>query len=278
MNPLDKEELKAFFKTVKNDMPKHTDNTMRVKGVYSQGLPKNLQEYSTKINNKFLNDNLHIIEEMEYRRKGITDDFKNYQNKYYDESGILNHDLYFKHDDKIYAKISGGSYFNQNMLSFSHASVNRAVNGAELSSGADEINNGTGSSGEIQANKAISLGIIGKLYDRIALSVTNSSGNIHEGVYDDSTGPNVLLADTGSIACPASSSYAFQSVTEFSLTTTQIWLALEADNTTITFRAANNSIANSRKVHNQSYGALSNPFGSIAFTDGYSGVMKTSHI
>lgn len=256
-------------------MPLFTKTTARIKNSFSQGMPKNLKEYGEKVNEKFLDNHLGAVEDfsLKYPNNELTQWFKDYQNRYF--NSVLLKDSFLKIDEDV----NFGTIRNYRPMSIQNVGFLGGLtspNGAELTSGIDQINNGTAGS-EIQASKASSLGIIGKLYDQIALKVTTSSGNIHLGVYDDSSAPNVLLADSGSIACPASSSYTYQSVTEFSLTTTQTWLAWSADNTTITVRTANNTDTNARKVHNMAYGALSNPFGSIAFTDNYSNVMKTGH-
>lgn len=224
MNPLDKEELKAFFKIIKNDMPLHTDNSMKIKMSYDMGFPKDIKEHSVKINNKFLNNNLHIIEEMEYRKKGITCDFKNYQNKHYDESGILNHDLYFKHDDKIYAKVSGGSFFNQNALSFSNASLNRIASSAELETTSTDDNNISLASNGIDLYFVT--GVIGTVYNQLAVKMIGTTGNVKIGCYADngSSAPSTLLADSGSNA--SATGYTYRTVTEFTLTTAKTWLAV----------------------------------------------------
>ena len=131
--------------------------------------------------------------------------------------------------------------------------------------------------GEIQASKVNADGIGNTWYDQIALSVVNGVGNIHLGAYEDSSGPNTLLVDSGSIASPASSSYTYQAVTEYQITTVRVWLAFNASNGAFTQRTANNSIAGFRKGHTQSYAALDNPFGTVAYTDAYPVVMKTKH-
>lgn len=234
MNPLDKEELKAFFKIVKKDMPIHTDETAKMKRSYSQGLPKNIMDYSQKIDNEFLNNNLHTIEEMEYRKKGITNDFKNYQNKYYDDSGILNHDLYFNHDGKIYPKVSGASPFIMNPSRFG------AQNGITLATNAtDDVAANTAN--ELVASRLETLGTVGHLYDQVAVSVATASGNYHVGSYDGSdTVPNNRDSTTGSITVTAD--YALKSVTEFALSTTRNWGASVTDNNTTQWHTRNAAV------------------------------------
>jgi hypothetical protein len=61
------------------------------------------------------------------------------------------------------------------------------------------------------------------------------------GAYDDtgSTVPNAKIAETGIITMPASSSYTYQSITEFALTTAQAWLAMNFDSGSATIERAN---------------------------------------
>ena len=274
MNPLDKEELKAFLKIIKNDMPLHTDTSAKIKCSFSQGMPKNLKEYSDKVDNKFLNDNLHTIEEMEYRKKGITDDFKNYQHKYYDESGILNHDLYFEHEGTIYPKLAGGSFFSQSFLSTSSASLNRTsspTNGAEIETGTS-IGQANFGMNRIELFPLPNTGVIGTLYNRIALYEAGSSGNRRIACYSGST-PTELLGESASFA--HETSYTFQSVTEFSLLATQNWVSALADtNNNYRYFSGASGI---RKHKVFTFGAYPNPAGT-GYTDGTeSAQMKIAH-
>ena len=274
MNPLDKEELKAFLKIIKNDMPKHTDNTVKIKRSFSQGMQKNLKEYSDKVDNKFLNDNLHTIEEMVYRKKGITNDFKEYQNKYYDESGILNHDLYFEHEGTIYPKLAGGSFFSQSFLSTSSASLNRTsspTNGAEIETGTS-IGQANFGMNRIELFPLPNTGVIGTLYNRIALYEAGSSGNRRIACYSGST-PTELLGESASFA--HETSYTFQSVTEFSLLATQNWVSALADtNNNYRYFSGASGI---RKHKVFTFGAYPNPAGT-GYTDGTeSAQMKIAH-
>jgi len=69
LNPLDKEELAAFTEIMNKEMPLYTNTSAKIPRSYSQGLPKNLMEYSAKVYDRFLNNHQHIIKEMEYRQK-----------------------------------------------------------------------------------------------------------------------------------------------------------------------------------------------------------------
>lgn len=97
-------------------------------------------------------------------------------------------------------------------------------------------------------------GIIGQYYDRIAANYfADGSGNDRLACYDESGGnPNAILAETGSSATLAS--FGWKSVTEFALTTVNLWICLQVDNADADcyFKASVNRVAKS-----QAYGAFS---------------------
>jgi len=252
MNPLDKEELKAFLQIIKKDMPLHTDKTVKIKRSFSQDMPKNLMDYSEKIDNEFLNNNLHMIEEMEYRKKGITNDFKNYQNKYYNESGILNHDLYFKHENKIYSKVSGSG-----VLINPYAFGIPQVNGAVLTTD-QTVTDQSGFASYIYIGK-LTNGVIGEYYDQSAVSRNGgtTTGNFRHGVYRESGGvPTALITDSGSIAVV--SGYTYVSFTEVALVSVINYHAFQVDSNSPVFdRRLYGSAVNGYDT--QGYGTFPNP-------------------
>ena len=277
MNPLDIDELKAFFKIMKKDMPIHTDNTVKIKCSFSQGMPKNLKEYSDKVDNKFLNDNLHTIEEMEYRKKGITNDFKNYQHKYYDESGILNHDLYFEHDNKIYAKVSGGQGFSIKNVGFTNKYQTAEVppvNGAEFVSNTGITGSTNFGTNVIWANLS-STGTLNGYYDQIAINCTNSTGNVAVGCYLDNgaSSPSTLLANNSGNA--ANSAYTYRSVTEFQITTSSCWLTFNTDSSS--FNARYQTSGSAKYKSGQTYVTFANPFPASPTSDTAEAEMKCKH-
>lgn len=97
MNPLDSLELQAFMRNLNQEMPIHTETTAKIKRSYSQGMPKNLMEYSAHVDNKFLNQNLAIIEEIMHRnpKHPIPQWFRDYQVRHYAKFGILKGDQIF---------------------------------------------------------------------------------------------------------------------------------------------------------------------------------------
>ena len=233
MNPFDNEEIKELDKIMRADMPYHRQNELKVKFTYGN-LPKNAMDYSTKVNDKFLNDNLGIIEEMEHRdpTNYIPKWFKAYQNGIYRDTEILNHDnffkeksgdsienidkYHFKHDGRIYAKVSGASPHIMNPSRFAGA-----VNGADIEFGDTSSLESTGTvlsffTDDLQTCNPTDL------YDQIAHQYRTGTTNVRLGCYDDTSDyPNDLLGETGSFTFTG---YAFNSTTEFSMTTAAFWL------------------------------------------------------
>ena len=270
MNPLDKEELSEILKIINNDMPKHTLNSVKIKGSYSQGMPKNLMEYSEKIDNKFLNDNLHIIEEMEYRQKGVTNDFKEYQNKIYGNSEILNHDNFFKaklHDSFFkYQDEYGMPKNTQYMRGINIQNVGFLGRLTSKVYGADMVTNlgesGTSAIGggpyTVIACKVKTTGVVNQFYDRVAINVSVASGNLRLCAYKDNAGsPDArYVTDTGSFA--AAADYAWRSLTEFSLTTAANWLAFSQSAASVTYGYENQASGNTKYLAG-TFGQLADP-------------------
>lgn len=232
MNPLDKSELSEFIITLNHEMPKHTPNKAEIRYSFSQGMPKDLMELSVKVDNKFLNENQSIIEEINHRdsKQWIPKWFREYQNNIYGDKDILNHDNFFVIDPNsrlCVPTISGGNYHN--MLSFSNASLNRgAALGAEVEIGA-ATTHAFGYNGLICAYP-ITL-VVSSLYDQIAVNSFAAAGTQNLGVYADSSSyPGALIQDTGSLTLGADFNY--NSITEFTVTGTANWLAHNADNAT----------------------------------------------
>ena len=239
MNPLDKEELSEILEIIKNDMPIHTDTTAKIKNSFSQGFPKNLMDYSSKVDNKFLNSNLAIIEEINYKNSNhwIPKAFQEYQNKIYGNTDILNHDNFFKaklHDSffkyqddygmpKNTHYMKGMSIQNVGFLGIIKTLV---VGGAEIIIG-DSSSHSTGLNGFIYLNQLSTTATIGANYDQLAHNVFNSTGNMRLAAYDSSSSiPTNLYAETSSVALD--SAFTYRSVTNFSLITAQPWFGLQA--------------------------------------------------
>ena len=198
---------------------------------------------------------------MEYRKKGITNDFKNYQHKYYDESGILNHDLYFEHENKIYAKVSGGSFsFFGSTFQVNPNNYVAHVNGADMvtnlgESGTTPIGGGPYT---VVAAKVKTTGVVNQYYDQVAINVSVASGNLRLCAYIDNAGsPDArYVTDTGSFA--AAAGYAWNSLTEFSLTTAANWLAVSQSAASVTYGYENQASGNTKYLAG-TFGQLADP-------------------
>jgi len=223
MNPLDKEEFADFLQTMKNDMPLHTETSAKIKFNYSNRMPKSAVDLSQKVDNKFLNDNLHTIEEMEYRQKGITDNFRNYQIKQYGKSDILNHDLYFEHDGKIIPKVSGAQPMIMNPFRFPAS----CTEGTELSVG------GIGAHSEGNNNYFFASKVVGAstdlCYDQIACNAFAGNGNWVMGAYTgDADAPNALMSQITAITT-LPTDFSYNTLPEFTSASATFWLAVNQD-------------------------------------------------
>jgi len=289
MNPFDNQELVVFDKTMREDMPYHRDNRIEIKRQFSQGLPKNAKEYSTKINDKFLNDNLHLIEEMHHRKPDnyIAKWFHAYQKKIYGKTEILNHDNFFKaklpgHGCNIFQDEFGmpkGTRYSPNHGN-AFTSFAAAVNGAELEFDTGGTTGHANGPDNLVIEKEDSIVCIPtQLYDQMAFNFRIASGNTILGIYDTdgSDDADNLLGTTGSFSTAVN--YDFHSMTEFAMTTA-IFFGASVSSASGTGGFGNLAVANTRQFKSFTFGALPDPAGSIG---GYSEdtficqTMKFSH-
>ena len=283
MNPFDKEELKHFYKIINQFMPIHNKKNIKIPTGSYNPLPKNLMECSNKVDNKFLNNNLHTIEEMEYRKKGSTNNFKDYQNKIYSQSEILNHDLYFKNENKIYEhdlffkyknkvfpKVSGASNFLVNTSFF----VAPPEDGATIEVGAGAPSDYVSYVGTVVASATDGTDVVSNYYDQVAFQIGDGSGSqvlgsIRLGIYDGDTSQanNRYVTDSGSFSTTANA-YVWRSLTEFQLATTTNWIAMTQGSSKQSARIAtsgNNGVWGD--IHTGlSYGALPSALDASGFS------------
>jgi len=282
MNPLDNQELLHLHNVMKKDMPQHFDNGVQIKRSFSQGLPKNAMEFSTKVNNKFLNDNLAIIEEMEYRDSSniIPKLFKSYQNKIYGKTEILNHDNFFHADLATGTPMGNDNFKHYPFIINSYRFPVPAVDGAELNFGL----NGTtadstgGNVLAIYSDNAVTATPT-ELYDQIAFNARITS-NFVLGCYDDtgSDEANNLLGATGSVSL-SGGSFGYNSVTEFGMTTARFYLAYNYDNgASGGYYKSSPTIAGINQNKAQSFTSLPNPAGAISGFSTYTNQSQRSKI
>ena len=288
MNPLDKEEFTEILKIIKNDMPHHTDETVKIKSTFSQGFPKNLMDYSVKIDNKFLNDYLAIIEEINHKDPNhcIPKAFQEYQNNIYGDKEILNHDNFFKaklHDSFFKYQDEYGMPKNTHYMRGTNiqnvgflGSLTSKVFGATLERINDLENN---SNANTIICTSLPSGTAGQYYNQLTIksgTTNGGSGNIRLGLYDDiSLVPTNLAIETGSITAPANNDYTPQSVTEFQLPTNNTWFA---HNESATWTYRNAGINGTRRYKIFTFGAFQNPVTSLTAADAvYPSYCKISH-
>lgn len=263
---MDKFDISFEVRDINKEMPIHTDNIMKIPRTQYEQLPKNLFKFSEKVNEKYLNNHISIIEEISHKFPShpLPNWMKHYQNKYFKAS--LGHDGFFKQATNIDSRIKYRQHNNE-FISFGH------VNGAALTSG-DSSSNTLFTLGSIWGIK-LSLGIIGQYYNQVAVNVQSAAGNMRFGAYDDngSTAPNNLYAQTGSIA--ATSDFAWRSLTEFALDTSQNWSAWQSDSSSLNvyYKASTNQ----SDQHTFSYGSFNNPYGTVNTNNSYAVNTKLGH-
>ena len=246
------------MKKISDKMPIHTSKRITIPRTFSLGLPKNAIDYSDKVYNKFLNSNLHEIEEAEHNKLLST----NWKNWFYQQSIIhkkaeaTNHDGFFNvlKNNLLYGHKSTilGCGFLINPYTFP-----TVVTGATI-----ETNDGSGGSGasrginQIELAKFPNTGVVATTYNQLSYNGNNTLGNIEMGVYAEDT-PNALLVNSGSMS--AFTTYALKSVTEFTLTHTQNWFAW---NNSAGAEWYYKTVTNGTKTKAVTFGSMPNPAGS----------------
>ena len=255
---MDFSDLPSIIRNIDNEMSLHSENYAKVPYSFSQKMPKSLMDLSHKNQNKFLNNHLAEIEEAHHCKilsPKILNWFLRQNRKYHFESGILNHDGFFKKHPATYHK-PGMDISDVAFL----ASLNVSANGVDLEGGNSD-NHGTVFGNSIEITRVSTAGVIGAKYDRLAVNIFNAVGNERLACYDEDTAlPDNLLAEVGSTA--SANGFNWRTVTEYELTTTGVWVGGQySSGSNDTFygliRAAEN------KYHNQAFGAFPDPFGSI---------------
>ena len=142
-----------------------------------------------------------------------------------------------------------------------------AAGGAAACTGGDELETygAVGAYGNasavyfvIQNNTALQQGVVGTCYDQISIDANNTTGNIRMGAYNDDAGdPDVLYAQTGSISL--FNDYSYQSIDEFELTTTAVWLAWHKSSDS--YMRENEATDFDRWHKSASYGSFPDPAG-----------------
>lgn len=287
MNPLDKEEFTNLLQDIKKDMPIITDNSMSVKMSYSMGFPKDMKEHSIKIDDKFLNDNQNIIEEIIHRDPNnvFVKQFRNYQLKNYFDSGILNKDNFFKatlHDTWRecyekgipFPKISG-SMRSMSIQNAGFLGIPKIITGTELSTNYTDTTHNPNGNLNCRCSK-LSGGTIGAIYNRIKLRMFAANGNYKFGAYNDSAGvPSGRYAQTGSLTAVSDT---YQSISNFEITQTVFWVADIGDTDSGCDNYYENGTGARSSNNATTFGAqFVNPWVQVS-PDGYPDQMKATYV
>lgn len=266
---MDSYDIPFLLKNLKSKMPLHSEKLSKIPHNYNMKFPKNLKEESDLIHNKVLNSYLSEIEEADHK-KLLSVNFKKWfsnQNKKYHSSEIFNHDNL---KNKLKNLIPPDHVLGCGMIINPFRFVHIPVDGDDLETGTAVAHGNFGDTAIVCS--LAQGGVIGNLYDQIALD-TQSSIGYQLGVYDDDGAPNNLIA--GAITQTVATDYSWYALTEFSLATSGNWLCCRpyTDNSTGYFSGQTNRLA----YQSTSYGsAFPNPSSaSLTGTDCCS--MKIGH-
>lgn len=253
---MDKYDTPFLVKNILNDMPMFDGNVGKIKRSFSQGMPKNIMEYSDKVDDKFLNNSLSSIDEA-VSKKFLGVDFKRwFYNQQKIHNSVTHHDGFF---------IGLKKFIENDMKSNTLAcgflidpfKFTSHINGADLTTD-QTISDQAGFAGYVYIGK-LSNGTIGEYYNRSAVSRNGgtTTGNFRHGVYDQQASvPTNLMADTGSIT--VDTGYTFKSFTEFALTSVVNYHAFQVDNNSPLYdRRLYGSAVNGYDT--QAYGTFPNP-------------------
>lgn len=268
MNPLDPSEFNIVRKTLLQDMPIHTPTTTKVKHIFQQ-FPKDLNQYCDGVNEKYLDHNLDIIEEINHRKpkNSFCKEFKSYQNHYFVESRIKDH---FLKPDFTEHRSVGSYHFLGSMMGF--PSMNRSVNGSELSVGASSTHTAS-SDGNIYAIRKTSGVTANTLYNQLAIDIFAASGNVRLAAYHDSGSvPDTLYSETSSFA--AATGYGYQSCTEYEILQTIVSLAMQLSSSTCDVYY---DTSLTRWSYTQAFGAFAADISSASNAGAVAYAQKTSH-
>jgi hypothetical protein len=249
MNPLDKSEFLILINAVKKELPFFGKKTVSMRSDNGR-LPKNVSVHSNKLNERFLNYNSHVIDEIKHRDKknSFVKRFENYQNKFFDIP-------------------------NASCLSTASESVVSpylfAVTACTPISTVNSATSGTGDQAEndqVIFNQMTSSVSVGECFDQIAISRgAGTGGTVRLGVYNQSgSAPADLLVETGSLTMPGSSTYTFQSLTETETDTAVMWSAFMQSTTTPKVLRQQTAGGSLYFRNSWTYGSLPDPAGSSA--------------
>lgn len=243
------DDIPFLARDLQNEMPIHTEITAKIPYSFRR-FPKDLMEESHKKDDKFLNNHLAEIEEAYHCKlltKNFIQKFIHQQRRYHLNADILNHDGFFNITNTFVLPTASLNLVNP------HRFVVGCIAGAEIIVAA-QTSESFNFDGIIYAGLSGTV-TVDRCYDNIALNirVENTASNKRMACYDD---VNTILAETGSIAVDGAG-FVYESITEFTITQTTIWLAMQIDQGDTHLWFENGT----RRTITQAYGAFTTPLG-----------------
>lgn len=241
------DEFEKLQHAFRFEMPIFTSKTASVPYKFGK-FPKNLIDEAIRINEKFLDKWQSIIEE--YFPKPNLDLFIQYQNKYFTNrynSDNWKESLFKKctcktkqqlnkiilefminNNNSFLAKSIFPTIYNsahmglQNLAFVGIVTPSGCTPGAELETNTSTTPSDAGA--DVVHAQSVT-GTVDECYDQIAISTDTAVGDLDVGAFDDngSAVPEDLLTQSSSFTPGAD--YNFNAVTEYTLTTTKLWLA-----------------------------------------------------
>lgn len=267
-------DIPFIIKDIQNEMPQHTENKAKIPIGYTKP-PKNFMDESARLDNKFLNNHQAEIEELAFRfpEYNLPKWMREYQRKYFLNYGILNHDGFYNEfgDPK-------GTFYK---LSLSDLALIGVVgSGGNIGSTIETTTSttafgGSNNLGWLLASREAG-GVIDDLYNQIAAHVNLTTSYFI--VCYDNTGafaPNNRQGVTGDISYTADD-YILKSVTEFSLATTEVWMAsIPNSNSANPWKGS--TTGGDHELKNSGYVQPADPFPSGGSTGVLDNRMKIAH-
>jgi hypothetical protein len=198
------DDLEFIARDMKNEMPIQSSTTFKIPYKFNP-FPKDLQTESDKVDNQYLNNHLAEIEEAKHcglLSKSNLEFFLNQQRQYHTESGILNHDNFFKQNITEYH--TPMDLFNVGLVGVA-GNVFTGIPGQTLET-ASTYGSSSGFQGIIIAGLTTASGDIGDSYNSIGINVSSGFDNDWRGAIYDGDGANYagsLLGESSQVAVGA---------------------------------------------------------------------------
>jgi len=260
LNPLDTSEFTTLINRIKKELPLFTRDMVSMKADHGQ-LPKNVGNHSNKLNEKFLDHNLDIIDEIKHRDKKnrFVKRFENYETKFFNiaPASCISTAV------TVYPSISIDADKILNPALTSAACIPTTEVSSRTSGTDDQAENN-----QIVFNQMLSTVAVGSLLCQVALKrgSAGTGGSYRQGVYNQSgSAPSALLAETGSISMPDTGTYTYQNLTETETDTETLWQAfMQTSTTPKVLRYQGSSTGELYYRNSYTYGGLPDPSGSTA--------------